>query len=416
METQKKQGYKHTELGWIPEEWEEVTIDKLVKDEVIFQPLDGNHGEIHPKKSDFVEYGIPFIMANNVQNGKVDLNSCNFIKKEQADSLRKGFSIAGDVLFTHKGTVGNVAILERIFTEYIMLTPQVTYYRIKDRSKLSNSFLRHIFQSGAFQTIVKNISGGGTRAYIGITSQRQLPIILPPLPEQQAIATALSDMDAYIRSLEQLIEKKKAIKQAAMQELLTPKEDWEVRKLGEVATMFSGGTPNTGNVDYYGGEIPWINSGDLNQKLIGEVSGRITEKGLKNSSAQLIKENTLLIALYGATAGVVAISRINAAINQAVLAIIPSKEFDYLFLYYLLDHLSDWIIVTFTQGGQPNLSGSIIKSIEVALPQLRMQLEISATLHDIDLGIISLARKLDKAMKVKQSMMQDLLTGKVRLV
>src|SRR5439155_2547263 len=129
----------------------------------------------------------------------VDLSNCAFIRKEQADSLQKGFSRSGDVLLTHKATIGHTAIVGEIPSEYIMLTPQVTYYRVADRTRLSNFYLRQFFESSPFQSILMSMSGGGTRSYIGITAQLQLPVLLPPIKaEQEAIAEALSDADALI--------------------------------------------------------------------------------------------------------------------------------------------------------------------------------------------------------------------------
>jgi len=242
-------------------------------------------------------------------------------------------------------------------------------------------------------------------------------IPLPPSQsEQTAIATALSDTDALINSLEKLIVKKRNIKQGAMQKLLQTKEGWEERKLGEIATFFSGGTPNTSIQDYYNGEIYWITSGDLNKNVICEVEGRISKEGLNNSSAKMIKKNTLLIALYGATAGVTAISRIEAAINQAVLAIILNAKYSTDFLYYQLSYRKEWIILTYTQGGQPNLSGNIIKSIEMLFPPFKEQTRIATILSDMDSEIQALETKLEKYRKIKLGMMQNLLTGKIRLV
>lgn len=123
-----KQGYKKTEVGVIPEDWECTTVEQLFRGGLIEKPLDGNHGNIHPKSGDFVSSGIPFVMANNLKGGNVDLESCAFIRKEQADSLQKGFSKQGDVLLTHKATIGHTAVVGAIPFEYIMLTPQVTYY------------------------------------------------------------------------------------------------------------------------------------------------------------------------------------------------------------------------------------------------------------------------------------------------
>jgi type I restriction enzyme, S subunit len=245
---------------------------------------------------------------------------------------------------------------------------------------------------------------------------------IPPLPEQQAIATALNDMDVLLASLESLLLKKRDLKQATMQQLLTGRtrlegfsEAWKVKKLGDIASFYSGGTPSTENPAYYDSDIPWITSSDLNKEVINEVEGRITKLGLENSSAKMVNANTLLIALYGATAGVTAITKIKAAINQAVLAIVPSQD-NHEFLFFKLSSLKDLIINTYTQGGQPNLSGKIVKSIELYLPSPPEQQAITSVLSDMDAEISGLEEKLEKTKMLKQGMMQQLLTGKIRLL
>lgn len=205
--------WKKTELGKVPTHWKIKSVDELVNEEVIEKPLDGNHGNIHPKSKDFVNSGIPFVMASDINNGKVDLINCKFITKNQADSLQKGFSKEGDVLLTHKASIGRTAIVGKINTPYIMLTPQVTYYR-PIGNKLNKYYLKYYFDSPQFQGILNNhASSGSTRAYIGITAQRQLPILLPSIPEQKAIAEVLSSLDDKVdllhrqnRTLEALAE------------------------------------------------------------------------------------------------------------------------------------------------------------------------------------------------------------------
>ena len=191
-------------------------------------------------------------------------------------------------------------------------------------------------------------------------------------------------------------------------------EEWEVKTLGEIANFYSGGTPSTSNSAYYGGEIAWITSSDLNKKNIFAVEGRITQQGLENSSAKMVEENTLLIALYGATAAVTAITKIKAAINQAVLAIIP-QEHDTQYLYYKISSLKTWIINTYTQGGQPNLSGNIVKSIALSTPPHPEQQAIVSALSDVDALITALEQLITKKRNIKQGAMQQLLTGKKRL-
>lgn len=191
-------------------------------------------------------------------------------------------------------------------------------------------------------------------------------------------------------------------------------EAWETTTIGTECTTFSGGTPATGNSEYYGGNIPWITSSDLNRRIIYSVDGRITKLGLDRSSAKMVKAGTPLIALYGATAGVPALTKIEAAINQAVLAMVP-KRIDGEFLVSWLGMNRSWIIDTYTQGGQPNLSGAIVRSVEIPLQPFEEQRRISETLRDVDDLISSLVRLIAKKRAIKKGMMQELLTGRTRL-
>lgn len=207
-------------------EWNLSTVGGLVEAGCLFAPKDGNHGNIHPKSSDYVAKGIPFIMASDLNGGVIDTETCHFISKEQADTLQKGFAKEGDVLLSHKGTVGEVAVVRKINTPYLMLTPQVTYYRVKDRKKLSNEFLAQLFVADVFQSNLVEVSGGGTRAYIGITEQAKLRLQLPKdVEEQQRIATCLSSLDALITAETQKHEALKTHKNGLMQQLFPSPEE-----------------------------------------------------------------------------------------------------------------------------------------------------------------------------------------------
>lgn len=235
--------WQETELGSLPIEWSLFSVDELIEQEIIDKPLDGNHGGIHPKGTDFVDSGIPFVMASDINNGKIDLQNCKFITKKQADSLNKGFAITNDVLLTHKASLGRTAIVGDIATPYIMLTPQVTYYRVKNYSKLNNKFLKYFFDSPIFQdTLINHGDSGSTRAYVGITAQRELPVILPLPEEQKAIAEVLISLDDKIdllhrqnKTLEQMAET--FFRQWFVEEA---GEDWEEKPLSSIANFLNG--------------------------------------------------------------------------------------------------------------------------------------------------------------------------------
>ncbi len=411
----------------MPEDWEVTTVGNLVRGGILEKPLDGNHGSIHPKSGDFVSFGIPFVMANNVKDGRVDLSNCAFIRKEQADSLRKGFSRTGDVLLTHKATIGNTAIVGEMPSEYVMLTPQVTYYRVADHSRLSNSYLRYAFDASSFQNILHSMSGGVTRAYIGICAQLQLPVVLPPSTiEQEAIAEALGDTDQLIQSLEQLLVKKRDVKRGAMEELLTGDRrlpgfsgKWASKRVDEFTGCTSGGTPSTRIPEYWGGTIRWMSSGELNLKLVGEVEGRITGEGLRNSSTKMIPADCVLIGLagQGKTRGTVATNLVPLCTNQSIAAIFPSPEYETKYLYYNLDaRYEELRELSARGGGRGGLNLTIIRSLVVPFPCHEEQSAIAAVLFDLDADISALEDRLVKTRQVKHGMMQELLTGRIRLV
>lgn len=194
-----------TKLG---DGWVNTSVDKLVRKEILERPIDGNHGEIHPKKADFVESGVPFVMASDLVNGEVDQVHCNFITKHQGDSLRKGFAHDGDVLLSHKGTIGRTAMLSTKH-DYVMLTPQVTYYRIKNSDVMYNRYLYYYFQGSGFQREICRIAGAGsTRAYIGITKQLELPISYPNKELQLKLAEKFDALKEEIQRLDTIYKQK----------------------------------------------------------------------------------------------------------------------------------------------------------------------------------------------------------------
>lgn len=196
-------------------DWPEYTVQQLVDDKIMAKPKDGNHGSIHPKSSDYVDSGVPFIMATDMIENGVDFNNCKYITEEMAASLRKGFAEPGDVLLSHKATIGRTSILQDHSFSTVVLTPQVTYYRVLDEENLNNKYLHYYFKSEKFQSLFNSWAGGGsTRAYLGITDQRKLPITVPPIDIQRDIARVLGDLDQKIHLNQQTNETLEAIAQA----------------------------------------------------------------------------------------------------------------------------------------------------------------------------------------------------------
>lgn len=258
-------------------EWKEYTVQELIDMKMLEEPLDGNHGNLHPKSSDYVASGVPFIMANNLEHNSISYDSCVFLSETQANMLKKGIARPGDVLITHKATIGRTAIVPDIY-EKIILTPQVTYYRVK--KGIYNKYLKYYFDTPKFQQIFNNWAGAGsTRAYLGITAQHKLPIVLPPLETQEKIAWVLSSLDDKIELNNKINQNLEQQAQAIFKSWFVDfepfggkmPEDWSLKILSDISNITAGGDkPDiVSNIETEECKIPIYSNGIDNNGLYG---------------------------------------------------------------------------------------------------------------------------------------------------
>lgn len=196
-------------------------------------------------------------------------------------------------------------------------------------------------------------------------------------------------------------------------------EDWEIKRISEFTDIITGGTPNTSLPEYWGGDIKWMNSGELNLKFVKDVEGRITNEGLNNSSTHLIPTNCVLIGLagQGKTRGTAAFTLIPLCTNQSIAAILPSNEHNSLYLYYVVDSLYEYLrLLSSGDGGRGGLNKNLLNSLQIKMPKsIEEQRRIAEVLSDVDGLIAALDKKIAKKKLIKQATMQQLLTGKKRL-
>lgn len=308
--------------------WKTYTVQELIDAEMLDEPMDGNHGAIHPKTTDYVSSGVPFIMANDLRDGQVDYSQCSFITEEQAKGLRKGFAHPGDVLLTHKATIGRTAIVSDEF-ETIILTPQVTYYRTK--RGLNNRYLKYYFDSSEFQKTFSNWAGSGsTRAYLGITAQRKLPVVVPPYDTQCQIAAIAGIIDDKIILNKRINDN---LLQQAIAIFNNHYDAAEKRCLyTSVIHVLGGGTPKTGNSDYWNGEIPFFTPKDVGNPYAFQTEKTITVDGLAHCNSRLYPMNTTFVTARG-TVGKVSLAGKPMAMNQSCYAL-ASENIDPLLVYF----------------------------------------------------------------------------------
>lgn len=254
-----------------------------------------------------------------------------------------------------------------------------------------------------------------------------MEFVHPYLPEQQEIVQALNAFDTYINNLSDLIEKKRGIRDGALEDLVTGKtrldhfeSEWKVYDInGITRAVITGGTPSTSRHEYYGGNIPWLSSTEIHQKRITKPTAYITDLGLQNSSAKIAPERSVLIALagQGKTRGTAAFLTKQMALNQSLAALVTNEKCYPEFLYYLIESMYLYLReLSSGDGGRGGLNKKLIKSVEVTIPtDISEQEAIANVLTAMDEEIEALETERDKMIQIREGAMDDLLTGRVRL-
>ena len=249
---------------------------------------------------------------------------------------------------------------------------------VKPNTEIDPSFLALTISNGRQQKELSKKAQGKSVVHLHNSDLKEVTLVYPKKEEQTRIGNFFKNLDNTIALHQRKLTLLEQLKQTCLQVMFPQGQDsipilrfaghsepWEQHKLGEISESYSGGTPSVAIQSYYGGSIPFIRSAEINSK---NTELYLTEEGLNNSSAKLVDVGDILYALYGATSGEVGISQINGAINQAILAIKPKIEYDSNFIMQWLRRQKMSIISTYLQGGQGNLSGSIVKDLALYAP------------------------------------------------
>lgn len=417
-----KPGFKQTEVGVIPEDW------KVIEYNHIGQIIDGDRGVHYPSSGELKDTGYClFLNAGNVTKSGFQFKDCTFITKEKDEKLNKGKLRRYDVVLTTRGTVGNFAYFdESVNHENVRINSGMVILRNTSKN-IDTKYQYVVLRSKIVGLQVERMAFGSAQPQLTVKGINLFKIPLPPTTaEQTAIASTLSDADTLIQSLTRLITKKHQIKQGAMQILLNPYENgrlkagWEVKKLGDVADIRSGGTPSTRIAEFWNGEILWCTPTDITalrgKKYLYSTSRKITSKGLAVSSAEIIPENSIVMTSR-ATIGECAINKLPVSTNQGFKNFVPYKDVDIEFLYYQLLTQKREFIGLCSGSTFLEISKNQLFNFEIQLPRdVSEQTRIATILSDMDAEIAALETKLAKYQHIKQGMMQNLLTGKIRLI
>jgi type I restriction enzyme S subunit len=291
---------------------------------------------------------------------------------------------------------------------------QRTYVIDKIDKRIIPMFLYYHLQNNWKSEGVAKQYGSATN-YIKIGNFKDYIVKTPQsLSEQQSIVdyldSAFAKIDAMKANAEKALNEAKALFQASLKEMLEPKEGIKWGTIGDLFETYSGGTPTKSNKEYYeGGSIPWLRSGEVCKKEITETEMYITEKGLKESSAKYYPENTVVVAMYGATAAQVGILRIKSTSNQAVCGILPHKDFMSEFVYYWFSSIEDKLAAQAQGGAQPNISQQKIKKVEIPMFSKSEQQSIVATLDSLKSKVDRLQANYDKISQECDALKQAIL-------
>ena len=404
-------------MGVVPESWEVLTLGTLG---------DFKNG-INKDKQDF-GHGFPFVNLMDVFGvPKVSANSSiGLVNSSLAD--REAYALQrGDVLFVRSSVKPEGVGLTTLILEDLPNTVFSGFLiRYRDNGVFDHGFKVHCFQEASFRSRLIASSTVSANTNISQGSLKALKLAFPPnKPEQNAIAKALSDVDGLLAALEAVIAKKRAVKQAAMQQLLTGKTRlvgfrgaWETTTLGEVADIKNGATPSTQIGAYWNGPVPWCTPTDISAtpgKYLVATERSVTEAGLASCAGSLLPVGALLLCSR-ATIGEIKIAVSPVCTNQGFKSLVCKDDVSNEFLYYLLLTLKPQMIeraigTTFLEIGKRDVA-----SIELCVPTYAEQCALAAVLSNMDAEIAALERRRAKTRTVKQGMMQQLLTGQVRLV
>lgn len=420
-------------IGKLPIHWKvnKIKYTTYVKGRIGWQGL---------RSDEFIEEGPYLVTGTNFIEGFVDWDNCYHITKERYQEAPEIHLKEGDLLITKDGTIGKLAIVNNK-PEQASVNSGVFVTRPTNQSYITR-FMYWLLSSKVFGEYIKYLSLGSTIKHLYQETFENFSFPCPDIEKQEQISKFLdketSKIDQLIEKKQRLIELLQEKRQALITKAVTkglnpnvPMKDSGVPWLGEVPEHWiikkmsylfenigSGTTPKSNDYSYYDGEIPWINTGDLNDGLILDISKSVTQKALNEySTLRVYPSKTLIIALYGATIGKLGILNFPATTNQACCAMSNAINCEPRFVFYWLLSKRDIIISMAVGGGQPNISQETIRNLKLACPNVYEQRKIIKFLDEKCSVINKLSSKLQtqitKLQEYRQALITAAVTGKI---
>jgi len=411
--------YKLTEVGIIPEDWEITTIDEHLQLLTDYD-ANGSFADMANNVNTFLGHGFAWYVRATDLEQNTTMSEVRYSDQNSYKFLKKSSLHGGELLIAKRGEIGKVYYFI-MKTKYATLAPNL--YLLKLQSNIESKYLYYFLKSDLGQAKLKAINASTSLGAIYKDDVKKLEILYPPIDEQRAIATALSDIDFLISSLNKKIEKKKAIKQSLMQQLLTGKKrlpgfsgEWVEKKLGEIGSLIKlsilpNTTPNKMYCEY---SMPSYDNGKHPQNVYG--SEMLSARFLINGNLLLFNK----LNVHQKRIWNVIVNKSNSVCSTEFLPY-QSKNIDLLLLEYILntDNVTEYFISVSkgTSNSQKRINPDDFLNFVIKVPSTKEeQTAIATILSDIDKDISETEASRDKYIQIKAAMMQQLLTGKIRLV
>ena len=410
------------------EEWKEYKISEVI-DEISMGPFGSNI-----KVDNFIDSGVPVLNGSNLQGFKLNEDSFNYVSQEKADSLGKANAHQGDVVITHRGTLGQIVYIpeESKFEQYVISQSQ---FRLKLKKDLIRpDFFVYFFHTRLGQhRIMMNASQVGVPALARPTSTfKEVCVPVPPMETQNKVMSILHSLDDKIEVNRRINDNLEQQAQALFKswfvdfepfkdgefvesELGMIPKGWRVGKLGEICKCVLGGTPSRNKEEYWKGNIAWINSGEVNKFRITAPSEYITKEGLKHSATKLLPKKTTVLAITGATLGQVSLLEIDSCANQSVIGVLENEKVPYEFIFPLINERIKELISHMTGGAQQHINKNNVEQLDVIIPSEKAMIDYKRTISPIysQIGITCFESR--RLAELRDTLLPKLMSGELKV-
>lgn len=424
-----REGYKMTELGEIPREWGIYSVKEISN-----KIGDGNYSSKYPKASEFVDKGIPFLRANNLKNSKIINSDMRYISETLHEELRKGHLKTNDIIISVRGQLGQIGYVTDFFNN-TNINAQLAFIRTNENA--SSKYIFYYFQSNRFIEQISKSTTGTALLQLPINRLEKIKVVLPNIIEQQKIASILSTLDEQIDETEQLIVKTKELKKGLMQQLLTKgightefkqtelgeiPSSWQVKKIGDCIDVLGGYAFKSKDAQEFGsrwlkianvgiGKIRWDDASYLPEDYLEEFHDYQIEYGdIVMAMTRPVLNGKLKIAVYK--------NEEPSLLNQRVCKFdMLNGVVDKSYFYQLATSIEFSQNIDYLIAGTdpPNVSSQQIKSIIIRVPSIEEQQKIAQILSTVDEQIEVYEQEKAKYEELKKGLMQQLLTGQIRV-